>query len=93
MLLAPARVALLLGLLAPGLGYAQREMTRNSLLRFEETMALRRDDNSREVKALLPAIVVSVKPAFEETKAWYPTAALTALIHVFGASALRSCEA
>ena len=80
-------------LLAPSVALAQRETTRNALLRFEETMALRRDDGAREVKDLLPAIVVSVTPAFEETRAWYPTAALSALVHVFGAAGLRSCEA
>jgi len=85
---------MLLGLLlAPSVALAQRETTRNALLRFEETMALRRDDGAREVKDLLPAIVVSVAPAFEETRAWYPTAALAALVHVFGAAGLRSCEA
>lgn len=82
-----------MGLLLPGLAQAQRETTRNALLRFEETMALRRDEGAREVKDLLPAVVVSVVPAFEETRAWYPTAALNALVHVFGAAGLRSCEA
>ncbi len=79
--------------LAPAVAQAQREITRNALLRFEETMSLRREEGAREVKELLPAIVISVTPAFEQTRAWYPTAALASLVHVFGAPSLRSCEA
>ncbi len=76
-----------------GSAAAQRDTTRNALLRFEETMSLQREDGVREVKTLLPAIVVSVKPAFEETKNWYAAEALASLVHVFGAAGLRSCEA
>jgi hypothetical protein len=38
-------------------------------------------------------MVVSVSPAFEESKTWYPTAALATLVRVFGSEGLRSCEA
>lgn len=54
---------------------------------------MRVEDGGLTLKELVPAIVVSVTPAFEETKAWYPNAALAALVRVFGSASLRSCEA
>jgi hypothetical protein len=86
---------LLLGVwVLPAVAYAQRETTREALTRIEETLDLKLQDGSGlPVKDLVPVIVVSVKPAFEETKAWYPTAALTTLVRVFGGAGLRSCEA
>jgi hypothetical protein len=72
---------------------AQREASREALSRLDETLALRLEDGGVGVKDLLPAIVVSVNPAFEETRAWYPTEALATLVRVFGAAGLRACEA
>jgi hypothetical protein len=86
-------IALWGALLLPAVARAERATTRESLDRFEETIAGRTVDANFNTKALLPVIVVSVAPAFEETKTWYPTAALAALIHVFGAGGVRSCEA
>lgn len=61
---------------------------------MEETLELRQQDGSGlQLKDLHPLIVVSVKPAFEESKQWYPTAALSTLVKIFGTSGLRSCEA
>lgn len=81
-------------LLSPGVALAQRETTRDALVRMEETLELRvQDGTGLSLKDLHPVIVVSVKPAFEETKQWYPTQALTTLVKIFGASGLRSCEA
>jgi len=85
--------ALWLAALLPAVALAQRETTRESLARLEETLQMRLADGGFETKDLLPAIVVSLTPAFEETRAWYPTAALAALVHVFGGAGLRSCEA
>jgi hypothetical protein len=80
--------------LLPGLAWAQRETSRDALDRLEETLAVRLEEGSGLViKDLTPAIVVSVTPAYEETKTWFPTAALATLIRVFGAPGLRSCEA
>ena len=85
---------LLLLTLLPAAAFAQRETTRDSLDRLEETLTLRLEAGTGLViKDLVPAIVVSVNPAFEETKAWFPTAALATLVRVFGAAGLRSCEA
>ncbi len=92
-MLLSCRLLLVLALF-PSAALAQRETTRDSLDRLQETLALRLDEGSGLViKDLVPAIVVSVTPAFEETKAWYPTAALAVLVKVFGAPGLRSCEA
>lgn len=84
---------LLLLLLLPSTALAQRESTRAALSRVEEVMAMRLEDTGGTTRDLAPAIVVSVRPAFEETVAWYPGAALAALVRIFGTASLRSCEA
>ena len=91
------RIAILTALVAsvflPRAALAQRDSTRASLSRVEELMAMRLEDSGSTAKELSPAIVVSVRPAFEETRAWYPNAALSSLVRVFGSASLRSCEA
>ncbi len=86
---------LLAVLLAPALARAQRDTTREAMVRMEEVLAGRQEDGvGLVVKDLVPAIVVSVTPAYEETRKWYPTAALTTLSHLLGGNAgLRACEA
>lgn len=79
--------------LLPATAWAQRETTRDALSRLEETFAMRLEDGGFSTEELIPAIVVSAAPAFEESRAWYPTAALASLVRVFGSSGLRSCEA
>lgn len=69
------------------------ENTRESLARLEETLSMRLEEGSLSLKELTPAIVVSLNPALEESRNWYPTAALAALARVFGAGGLRACEA
>jgi hypothetical protein len=86
------RLALLAALL-PTVALAQRDTSREALARVEETLTLRLEQGGIALKDVAPAIVVSVSPAFEESKAWFPTAALQTLVRVFGAAALRSCEA
>ena len=87
-----ARLALLCVLL-PTAALAQREASRQALSRMDETLTLRLGEEGFTVKELLPAIVVSVNPAFEETRTWYPTEALATLVRVFGAAGLRACDA
>lgn len=77
----------------PQLALAQRDTTREGLARLEETLQLRVEDGGLQLKDLIPAMVVSVAPLVEDSRTWYPAAALNALAHVFGAPALRSCEA
>jgi hypothetical protein len=72
---------------------AQRDATREALSRLDETLALRLEESGAGVRELLPAIVVSVNPAFEETRTWYPAEALATLVRVFGSAGLRACEA
>ena len=79
--------------LLPGTALAQRSTTSEALNRMEETLIAREEDGVFSRQALQPVIVVSAAPAFEETRAWFPTAALASLIRVFGTGALRSCEA
>jgi len=83
----------LLAALLPTVALAQRDTSREALARVEETLTLRLEQGGIALKDVTPAIVVSVSPAFEESKAWYPTAALQTLVRVFGSAALRSCEA
>jgi hypothetical protein len=80
-------------LLLPSGAAAQRDTTREALSRLEESFALEIEAGGLKVKDLVPVMVVSVSPAFEESKAWFPSAALATLVRVFGSSGLRSCEA
>ncbi len=80
-------------LLATNTAHAQNDRSRDALMRFEETFMLRLGREGLSSADLLPAIVVSVAPAFEATRTWYPTAALASLVTVFGSSGLRLCEA
>ena len=82
-----------LALLLPAAAFAERDTSRGALARLEETLTIRIEDGTLITKDLVPVIVVSVAPAFEESKASYPSAALASLVRVFGAKALRSCEA
>ncbi|MDX2020583.1 MAG: hypothetical protein SF187_10100 [Deltaproteobacteria bacterium] len=88
----PVVVAAFLALV-PAQALAQNDTSRDALARLEETLRSRIEREGLSTANLMPAIVVSVTPAFEETRAWYPTAALGALVSVFGAANLRSCEA
>lgn len=72
---------------------AQREATRGALSRLEEVLPRRLNDGVLTMKDVTPALVVSTLPAFEQTRAWYPAAAVSALARVFGPGALRACEA
>lgn len=77
----------------PAAAFAQNDATRDALSRLEESLVMRLEDGGLVTTELLPAIVVSASPAFEETRAWYSTAALASLVTVFGAAGMRSCEA
>ncbi len=80
-------------LLWPAAAMAERDLTRDALVRAEELLTIRIDDGNFDPNEVVPAIVVSVTPAYEESQTWYPTAALGTLIRVFGSSGLRVCEA
>lgn len=88
-----ARLALCALCALPFTAAAQRESSRDALSRVEESLEIRLEEGGFSLAQVTPAIVVSVTPAFEETRSWYPTAALATLARVFGSAALRSCEA
>ncbi|MCU0695033.1 MAG: hypothetical protein MUC96_00740 [Myxococcaceae bacterium] len=72
---------------------AQRESTRGALSRLEESLPRRLNDGVLSLKDVVPALVVSTLPAFEQTRAWFPAAAVTSLSRVLGPGSLRACEA
>lgn len=67
--------------------------TRDALERAGELLEMRLDDGRLSREDLLPAIVVSTQPRYEETADWYEAEALAALIGVFGEGTLRLCQA
>lgn len=93
MVLTRACTALLLVLLVAAPARADREVTREALARLEETLRMRREDRSSALTELTPALIVSTRPMFEETRTWFPAAARAALVAVLGSSGLRVCEA
>lgn len=88
-----SRLALAALVLSPLTALAQRESSRDALARVEESLEIRLEEGGFSLAQVTPAIVVSVTPAFEESRTWYPTAALASLVRVFGGASLRSCEA
>lgn len=72
---------------------AQRESTRGALSRLEEFAPRRLNDGVVAMKDLTPVLVVSTQPAFEQTRAWFPSAVLSSLSRIFGVGGLRACEA
>lgn len=67
--------------------------TREALDRLSESLQLRIDEGRLQVDDVLPAIVVSTLPRYEESTSWYATGAIASLQRVFGTSGLRLCEA
>lgn len=60
---------------------------------MEELLALRIDDGRLNPDDVLPALIVSTKPRYEESADWFGTAALSAMTKTFGTGGLRLCEA
>jgi hypothetical protein len=92
-LLLTRALPLLVVLAAPSLALAQRETTREALARLEEVLELRIDDGVLMERDVLPALIVSTVPLYEESQNWFPTAAIASLMRVFKRSGLRVCEA
>lgn len=89
-----SRLCILWVLGAAGMAAAQRDLTREALTRLETRLTLNpKDAAALSPQELLPIMVVSTAPLFEETKSWYPTEALASLVRVFGPGAVRLCEA
>ena len=67
--------------------------TREALDRLSESLQLRIDEGRLSADDVLPAIVVSTLPRYEESSSWFATGAVASLQRVFGTSGLRLCEA
>ncbi len=89
------RCALLLGLSVAAMGssfaHAQRAETSGALERVRDVLEPIVEDGL--LTGVSPIIVVSARPAFESTRAWFPTAAVVALGDAVGRANLRACEA
>lgn len=70
--------------------HAQRSETSGALSRVADMLRPLVEDGSLRAA---PIIVVSAQPAFESTRAWYPTAVVSTMLEVFGPDSVRACEA
>ncbi len=88
------RLALWCVMLAmPWPALAERGNTQDALDRLEEVLELRQEDGTLDLNAVLPTLLVSAKPRYEESKAGFQSQVLAVLVSVFGQSGLRNCEA
>jgi len=76
-----------------GTARAERITTREALDRLEEVLTLAVEDGSLDVKAVVPALVVSAEARYEASVGGYNPAALSTLTRVLPPSGLRVCEA
>jgi len=79
--------------LAPGAAHAGRGQTRDAFDRLEEILEMRQEDGLLSARNVLPAIVVSATPRYEESRGWFGPQALAVLGRGFGEGVLRVCEA
>ncbi|MDG1484005.1 MAG: hypothetical protein P8R54_30720 [Myxococcota bacterium] len=88
-------MVLILALLSVLSGVAQAgpATTRDALDRLEEILELRVEDGTLSPDAVLPAILVSAQPRYEDSLSWFSVRAIEALQGAFGSSGLRLCEA
>lgn len=77
---------------APTPAFAGPDATREALDRLQEVLQLRVSDGTLDRDDLLPAIVVSATPRYEESLPWYGTRVLEVLKASLGPD-LRVCEA
>lgn len=81
-------------LLWPARARAQRDTTRDALERVEASLTVRTSEGGVLSKRdLLPIIIVSTEPRYEETRAWFPAQAAGMLVRLFGSQSVRLCEA
>lgn len=72
---------------------AQRAETEQGLARFEETLQPKVEEGELSARGVGPVLLVGAKAAYEETQAWFPSAALQSTLRVFGGRNVRLCEA
>ena len=90
-LLTVLAAAIVVGTLAAPAARAQRASTAEALERMQEGLAA--DMESGALANMSPILLVGARPAFQETRAWFPTAATVALANAVGRANLRACEA
>ncbi|MEZ4316660.1 MAG: hypothetical protein R3F61_04130 [Myxococcota bacterium] len=73
--------------------FAGSDTTRDSFDRLEELLELRVEDGRLDPAKIVPVIVVSTQPRYEESAPWFATRALEVLGKAFGTNGLRLCEA
>ena len=73
--------------------HAGPEATRDAMDRLQEVLEARVEDERLVKEELLPTLLVSTQPQWEESQAWFGTRALEVLIATFGDEGLRLCEA
>jgi hypothetical protein len=78
---------------AAGPAHAQRDTTAEAFARLEEILTPQLDNGMLGSHGIFPLMFVSATPAYEETKASYPAAALQALVRIFDGKNIRACEA
>jgi len=61
--------------------------------RLEEILDLRSEDGRLDRDKLMPAILVSAQPRYEESQAWFAVRVIEALQRALGEEGLRLCEA
>ena len=72
---------------------AERGTTRDALDRLEELLEMRQEDGLLDARRMLPTVLVSAAPRYEESKNSFTAQALTSLARVFGRGSIRMCEA
>ena len=73
--------------------HAGSATTSDSMDRLDELLQLRIEDGQLAPEQVVPAILVSTQPRYEESKDWFGTRAIEVLSRAFGESGLRLCEA
>ena len=76
-----------------GAAHAGPDTTRDALDRLEEILELRIEDGAISPREVVPAIIVSTRPRYVESEAWFATRAIEAVQRSLGADNLRLCEA
>lgn len=72
---------------------AQRTATQQGLERLEESLQPEVEGGRLSPRGIGPSIFVGATPAFEESRGWFPGAALVFVTRVFGRESIRVCEA
>lgn len=78
-------------LVAPAL--AGPDTTRDALERLEEVLELRLEDGRLSADEIMPALLVSALPRYEDSQDWFTVRAIEVVQTAFGEGQLRFCEA